>query len=183
MTRWSRKAIGEALRSAPADTEADSPLAGADRVVQFALGSGAVRTVRAGPLYGHCDGAGSARRGPPLAKGSPANLPLACGLCLTGVNTGASIRWMSRPRHPNKHVEKAVQYAEAVGWHVHISNGHAWGKLFCPRSTREGCIVSVWSTPRNPENHARHLRREIDLCPHRPQAETADQEEGQGDGT
>jgi hypothetical protein len=73
---------------------------------------------------------------------------------------------MARPRHPNKHIEKAVQYAEAMGWRVELSQGHAWGRLFCPHATPEGCIISVWSTPRNPENHARHIRREVDQCPH-----------------
>lgn len=73
---------------------------------------------------------------------------------------------MSRPRHPNKHIEQAVQYAVNLGWRCEISNGHAWGKLLCPEQSREGCTVHVYSTPRNCENHARHLRREIDLCPH-----------------
>ena len=73
---------------------------------------------------------------------------------------------MSRPRHPNKHIELAIQYAESLGWRVELSQGHAWGHLLCPRSTREGCIVAVWSTPKNPENHARHIRRDVDMCPH-----------------
>ncbi|HMP71533.1 MAG TPA: hypothetical protein PKA76_19460 [Pirellulaceae bacterium] len=73
---------------------------------------------------------------------------------------------MSRARHPNKHIEKAIRYAESLGWRVEVSGGHAWGRLFCPQSSREGCIVSVWSTPRIPENHARHIWREVDLCPH-----------------
>jgi hypothetical protein len=73
---------------------------------------------------------------------------------------------MPRPRHPDKHIEKAVRYAESVGWTVEISNGHAWGKLYCPFRSRGGCMVSVWSTPRNPENHARHIAREVDFCPH-----------------
>jgi hypothetical protein len=73
----------------------------------------------------------------------------------------------SRPRHPKPPVEAAVRYAESLGWRVVMSNGHAWGRLFCPFSSREGCIVSVWSTPKSPENHARHLRKFIDSCPHR----------------
>ncbi len=73
---------------------------------------------------------------------------------------------MSRPRHPNKMIEKAIAYAESLGWRVEISNGHAWGRLYCPERSREGCKVSVWSTPGNPENHARHIRREIDRCIH-----------------
>ncbi|MEZ6102670.1 MAG: hypothetical protein R3E01_27330 [Pirellulaceae bacterium] len=83
---------------------------------------------------------------------------------------------MSRPRHPNKHIENAVSYAESLGWRVEISGGHAWGRLFCPQSSREGCIVSVWSTPRKPENHARQIWREVDLCPH--SGETIDGEVG-----
>ncbi len=71
-----------------------------------------------------------------------------------------------RARHPNKNIEAAVAYAEGLGWRVEISGGHAWGRLFCPLRSREGCKVSVYSTPKNPENHARHIRREVDLCEH-----------------
>lgn len=74
---------------------------------------------------------------------------------------------MGRSRHPNQHIEKVVRYAERLGWRVEMSNGHSWGKLFCPWSTREGCIVLVWSTPRCAENHARQVRRRVDSCPHR----------------
>jgi hypothetical protein len=85
---------------------------------------------------------------------------------------------MNRPRHPKPPVEKAVRYAEELGWHVEISAGHAWGRLFCPFSSREGCIISVWSTPRSPENHARHIRKAVDACPHRFETED-DVEHGQ----
>jgi hypothetical protein len=64
-----------------------------------------------------------------------------------------------------------VRYAEQLGWRVELSNGHAWGRLFCPFASRSGCIVSVWSTPRSPENHARHIRKSVDACPHRVHAE------------
>ena len=73
---------------------------------------------------------------------------------------------MTRPRHPKPEIEKAIQYAEGLGWTAELSNGHAWGRLFCPQSTQEGCIVSVWSTPRSPENHARQIRKVVDRCPH-----------------
>ncbi len=73
---------------------------------------------------------------------------------------------MTRPRHPKPEIEKAIQYAEELGWKAELSNGHAWGRLFCPQSTRDGCIVSIWSTPRSPENHARQLRKVVDRCPH-----------------
>ncbi|MCC7476768.1 MAG: hypothetical protein IT425_15365 [Pirellulales bacterium] len=73
---------------------------------------------------------------------------------------------MARSRHPDKHIEKAVSYAEDLGWVAELSNGHIWGKLYCPERSRDGCIVFVYSTPRSRETHARQLRREIDLCPH-----------------
>jgi len=82
---------------------------------------------------------------------------------------------MGRPRHPNKHIEAAVQYAERLGWQVVMSNDHAWGRLFCPKSTTSGCIISVWSTPRKPQNHARHIRRKVDVCPHGSENEEYDE--------
>lgn len=84
---------------------------------------------------------------------------------------------MPRPRHPKPAVEKAVQYAEQLGWRVVMSSGHAWGRLFCPLSSREGCIISVWLTPRVPENHARHIRKVVDACPHRGGGEAGGAEE------
>jgi hypothetical protein len=77
---------------------------------------------------------------------------------------------MPRPRHPKAPVEKAVQYAEQLGWTVEISDGHAWGRLYCPLSSPAGCIISVWSAPRVPENHARHIRKVVDACPHRQES-------------
>ena len=40
---------------------------------------------------------------------------------------------MSRPRHPNKHIELAVQYAESLGWRVEMSKGHAGAILMSPK--------------------------------------------------
>jgi hypothetical protein len=71
-----------------------------------------------------------------------------------------------RSRHPNKEIEAAVRYAEGRGWTWRKGTSHAWGVLHCPRSTREGCKLSVWSTPKNPQNHANRIRRAIDRCPH-----------------
>jgi hypothetical protein len=73
---------------------------------------------------------------------------------------------MSRSRHPNKHIEETIQYAETRGWRFEKSNGHAFGHLLCPKSTREGCRITVYSTPKNRENHARDIKREVDACPH-----------------
>lgn len=81
---------------------------------------------------------------------------------------------MSRPRHPNKDIEEAIQYAEANGWRYQASgkSSHAWGRLLCPESSREGCQFSVWSTPRNTTNHARQIRRHVDNCLHEEESES-----------
>ncbi|HXV62901.1 MAG TPA: hypothetical protein VEK15_19540 [Vicinamibacteria bacterium] len=68
---------------------------------------------------------------------------------------------MARPTHPRRVIEEAVQYADSRGWRFVEAGGssHAWGRLYCPEESREGCMLSVWSTPRVPENHARQIRR------------------------
>jgi len=38
----------------------------------------------------------------------------------------------------------------------------------------EFCITSVWSTPKNPGNHARALRRVVDNCTNRKRLRDAD---------
>lgn len=71
-------------------------------------------------------------------------------------------------RHPNKHVRAVIADAEARGWTFHKSgrSGHAFGFLGCPRQERDGCIVAIYSTPRNVEAHARRIRRAVEACPH-----------------
>ncbi|MDO8270699.1 MAG: hypothetical protein Q7U82_02095 [Gammaproteobacteria bacterium] len=76
---------------------------------------------------------------------------------------------MARLKHPNKEVEAALRHAEVNGWRIVTGGSHAWGKMYCPYNADicrcgEFCITSIWSTPRNPENHARALRRVIDNC-------------------
>ena len=75
---------------------------------------------------------------------------------------------MSRMKHPKREIEEALVYAEAVGWTVTTTKyGHRWGVIRCAESSRSGCQYSVWSTPRNPQNHARHLLRMVRKCPHK----------------
>lgn len=73
-----------------------------------------------------------------------------------------------RSRHPNKEVEAAVAYAEMKNWTLR-KMGH-WGRLFCPHADRDGCQVTVNGTPRNPDVHARQIKRGIDRCPHQKEA-------------
>ncbi len=73
---------------------------------------------------------------------------------------------MASKRHPNKSIQVALVYAARQGWIVTKSTGgsaHAWGVMHCPGDCPQ---VSVFSTPRVPENHARALRRAVDRCPH-----------------
>lgn len=73
-----------------------------------------------------------------------------------------------RKKHPNKEIEAAIQYAESNGWQYKSTGGsaHAWGRFICPLHTREGCMMSIWSTPRNPYAHADQIKRQVDRCPH-----------------
>lgn len=75
---------------------------------------------------------------------------------------------MSRKKHPNKEIEAAIQYAEKQGWRYKQSgdSAHAWGRLLCPLQNREGCSLSIWSTPRNTFNHAQQIYRRVNSCPH-----------------
>jgi hypothetical protein len=72
---------------------------------------------------------------------------------------------MSRSRHPNGEIERAVQYAEAHHWSVQKSGprAHSWGKIMCPRGHSEHQMW-VWSTPKNPHGHARQIMRFVDRC-------------------
>lgn len=76
---------------------------------------------------------------------------------------------MARPRHSKKAVEAVVRYAESLGWRVKLGSGHNWAQLLCPYG-HQACRHGVYSTPRNPENHAQALRRKIDRCPGLPDA-------------
>lgn len=76
---------------------------------------------------------------------------------------------MARPRHPKKEIEQAIRHAESSGWQVEVGGSHAWGRLYCPYNDAdcrcgEFCIVSIWSTPRNPGNYARMLARVVNNC-------------------
>jgi len=76
-------------------------------------------------------------------------------------------------KHPNKEINSALEYAESKGWRIEKggSSAHAWGKMFCPYNDSECwcgefCVNSIWSTPKNPTNHAKKIRRAVDKCIH-----------------
>lgn len=67
---------------------------------------------------------------------------------------------------PEPPIEEALAYAREHGWSVIKRTGgsaHVWGVMRCPGDCPQ---VSIFSTPRVPENHARALRRAVDRCPH-----------------
>lgn len=71
--------------------------------------------------------------------------------------------------HPNKEIAAALAYAEKHGWRIVQGGAHAWGKMYCPNNDPdcrcgEFGIQSIWSTPRNAENHAKLIRRVVDKC-------------------
>ena len=74
---------------------------------------------------------------------------------------------MARDRHPKKELEAVVEYAEEQGWEVSAGKRHAKFRLRCPHHVRDGCQVSVWSTPADVDDHAKDVRRSINRYPHK----------------
>jgi len=74
-----------------------------------------------------------------------------------------------RSKHPNKDIEAAVKYAESIGWRYKEAGGsaHAWGRILCSYREREGCSMSIWSTPKNPFRHAKQIKGSVKRCPHK----------------
>lgn len=72
------------------------------------------------------------------------------------------------PKHPKKDVNDALDHADQLGFEVErTAAGHKWGRIKCSC----GALVSVWSTPRNPHNHGRQLRRWVDQHDHDAEVE------------
>ena len=74
------------------------------------------------------------------------------------------------PRHPNKEIRQAIEYAVSLGWRIEKAGprAHVWGRALCLEQSRAGHIFNIHSTPRNPTIHARKLRRYVDACEHTP---------------
>ena len=75
---------------------------------------------------------------------------------------------MGRDKHPNKHIEGAIRYAESQGWTFKKTgkSSHSWGKLQCRQKSRQGCQIYIYSTPEVPENHAKLIIGFVDKCEH-----------------
>jgi len=70
--------------------------------------------------------------------------------------------------HPNKRIRAAIDQALDGGWLLRKAGprAHVWGRLYCPARVRGGCMISVFSTPRVPENHADYICRQVARCRH-----------------
>ena len=68
--------------------------------------------------------------------------------------------------HPNKEIRAALESAEVAGWTVKKSGprAHAWGTIRCGFGHRK-CWMAVYSTPRNPQNHAKQISKKVAACP------------------
>ena len=78
---------------------------------------------------------------------------------------------MARKTHKIAEIESVIQYAENNGWTFKKpgKSAHAWGIIRCPFNDKDCrcgdyCQLSVWGTPKNPQNYAKKLRRQIDGC-------------------
>lgn len=71
-------------------------------------------------------------------------------------------------KHPNKHIQAAIDYALACGW-ILIPAGHS-AHCFCrlrcgdPQEKHRDHAMSVWSTPKVPLHHARLIIKNTDRC-------------------
>lgn len=85
-------------------------------------------------------------------------------------------------KHPNKEIADAIDYAESKHWRIKECRGHAWGQMLCPNNDEtcrcgEFCKSSIWSTPKNAGNHAKHIRQVVDNCLHQQKKEQEQEQE------
>ena len=68
-------------------------------------------------------------------------------------------------KHPNKHIREAIEYAIDNGWDVVDTgkSGHAFCRLKCVLGHAEH-QMSVWSTPKDSETHAKQILRKVKQC-------------------
>lgn len=71
-------------------------------------------------------------------------------------------------KHPNKHIQMAIDYALKKGWILIETGGcsHAFCRLRCGDPTKEhkNHQISIWTTPLNMENHAKQIVRKVNQC-------------------
>ena len=65
---------------------------------------------------------------------------------------------MTRPRHPDKHLEALLREAEDKGWRV--ERGGKYYKMYCSMRCGQPCKKTVKLTPSNP-NYERQCRNQL----------------------
>ena len=64
---------------------------------------------------------------------------------------------VARWSHSKKQLRDVLDEACAAGFDVYETpSGHRWGYLECGKCGQQ---LSVWSTPKSPDNHAKQVRR------------------------
>lgn len=51
----------------------------------------------------------------------------------------------TRKKHPNKEIEKALQYAEEHEWRIEVGGSHAWGKIYCSQNDKKRVVDNCTS--------------------------------------
>jgi hypothetical protein len=69
---------------------------------------------------------------------------------------------------PAKEILAAIRELELAGWRIQIAGAqaHAYAKAYCPGGA-EGCPpLTIYGTPRVPENEAAKIGRALARCGH-----------------
>ncbi len=72
---------------------------------------------------------------------------------------------MAKWPHPKSQIREVLNAADAAGFKITVTRGrgHSWGRIDCPSC---GQRLSVWSTPKNADNHGKQIRRFIQRHSH-----------------
>lgn len=69
---------------------------------------------------------------------------------------------------PSKEILAAIRDLEAAGWRIQPAGGraHAYARAYCPGG-HQGCRpLTIYGTPRVPENEAAKIARALARCEH-----------------
>ena len=69
---------------------------------------------------------------------------------------------------PAKEILAAIRDLEEAGWRVEIAGGrsHAYARAYCPGGAGGCPPLTIYGTPRVPENEAAKIRRALRRCGH-----------------
>lgn len=86
---------------------------------------------------------------------------------------------MRRPKHSKPDIEEALQEAEDAGWRIIKASPRAkpWGSALCAHADRDGCRISIPSTPKSAQNFAKQFRKALAACPHQGDESAAHSDE------